>query len=68
MGNGRLHVGGCGKKKRVSGLAWDAVCHLHLLTVEALKEGGELKGMKMEREVKEEERMMAKGEGTEGWV
>lgn len=61
-------MGGCEKKSGFSGLARDAVCHLHLLTVEALTEGGELEGMKMEREVKEEERMMAKGEGTEGWV
>lgn len=62
-----MHVGGVGKKQ-VSGLAQDAVCPLYLLTVEVLKEGGELKGMKMEREVKEEERMMAKGEGREGCV
>lgn len=53
-------------KKQVSGVAQDVVCHLHLLTVEALKEGGEVKGMKMEREVKEEERMMAKGGGQGG--
>lgn len=55
-------MGGVGKEK-VCGLAQDAVYHLCLLTFEALKEGGELKGMKMEQEVKEEERMMAKGEG-----
>lgn len=56
------------RKKSVLGLAQDAVCHRHLLTVEALKEGGELKGMKMEQEVKEEERTVAKGEGREGCV
>lgn len=55
-----LHMGGEGRKW-VLALAQDAVCHLHLLTAEALKEGAELKGMKMEGEVKEEERMMARG-------
>lgn len=60
-----MHVGGVGKKQ-VSGVAQDAVFHLHLLTVEVLKEGGEVEGMKMEREVKEEERMMAKGEAQGG--
>lgn len=62
-----MHVGGVGKKQ-VSGVAQDAVFHLHLLTVEVLKESGEVEGMKMEREVKEEERMMAKGRRREGCV
>lgn len=46
-GNTILYVGGVGRKQ-VLGLVQDAVCHLHLVTVEVLKEGGELKGMKME--------------------
>lgn len=47
-GNTILYVGGVGRKQ-VLGLVQDAVCHLHLVTVEVLKDGGELKGMKMER-------------------
>lgn len=47
------------------GLAQDAVCHLHQPTVEALKEK---EGTKLDGEVKEEKRVMAKGEGGEGSV